>query len=92
MAGRLTPRSVEEHSDGGMTDESLDIYDDDSKKHGIGHRTIKGPPLEVLVNICPQPPYIKDMQDVRINNCIFMIRPFKYNPTNRSREPAPIND
>ncbi|CAF4874830.1 unnamed protein product, partial [Rotaria magnacalcarata] len=21
-----------------------------------------------------------------------MIRPFKYNPTNRSREPAPIND
>ncbi|CAF3808845.1 unnamed protein product [Rotaria sordida] len=70
----------------------LDMYDDDYKKAGVDHRTIKGPPLDILVNICPQPPYVKDMQDIRTNNWIFMIKPFKYNPSNPNREPIPINE
>ncbi|CAF1117543.1 unnamed protein product [Rotaria sp. Silwood1] len=51
-----------------------------------------GPPLEVLLNICPQPPYIKDMSDNPSNNWIFMIKPFKYNASNPNREPVPINE
>ncbi len=100
----------------------LDMYDDDYKGKNVDHRIIivsfenfllllnihlQGPPLDVLLNICPQPPYIKDMKDMQINNCIFMIKvniiivnrnvfslfkqPFKYDLYNPNREPVPIN-
>ncbi|CAF3308352.1 unnamed protein product [Rotaria sp. Silwood2] len=92
MARRPLPSNNEQESNEENTDDSLDLYDDDCKRNGVDHRTIKGPPLEVLLNICPQPPYIKDMPHTPPNNWIFMIKPFKYNPSNLNREPAPINE
>jgi hypothetical protein len=39
---------------------------------------LQGPPLADLLNICPQPPYIKNMEDIPTNTCVFMIKVDRY--------------
>lgn len=46
----------------------LIIDDSDSR-----HISFQGTPFETIVNICPQPPPIDDMENCRDKNCIFMI-------------------
>jgi hypothetical protein len=70
----------------------LDLYEDNHRGNGVGHLIIKvkfnifsfyqitllqGPPLADLLNICPQPPYIKNMEDIP-TNCVFMIKVDRY--------------
>ncbi|CAF0916166.1 unnamed protein product [Rotaria sp. Silwood1] len=69
-----------------QTNDSFDIDKVDEEDDG----TFQGVPLSEIPNICQQPPTISDMKDIRDRNHIFLIKPFKYDPTDPDREPEPL--
>ncbi|CAF1058003.1 unnamed protein product [Rotaria sordida] len=71
------------------SEENLDIeiVDPCLNDEGALEIVTKGTPLETILNIHPQPPCVKDMEQIQHNNFIFMISPFKYDPLNPEREP-----
>ncbi|CAF0994300.1 unnamed protein product [Adineta steineri] len=49
-----------------------------------------GVSFDDIINICPDPPHVTDMEQIQDENSIFMISPFKFDPTHPEREPTSV--
>ncbi|CAF0733884.1 unnamed protein product [Adineta steineri] len=61
-----------------------EIYDILKKQRATGVS------FDDIINICPDPPHVMDMEQIQDENSIFMISPFKFDPTHPEREPTSI--
>ncbi|CAF4071077.1 unnamed protein product [Adineta steineri] len=93
MAQRFMRRNDDDQSyDELGNDRSLELYDDGYTGKNVDHKIIRGPRLEQLVNICPHPPYIRNMKEVPpSDNVVFMIKPFRYDQSKPNDYPFSIN-
>jgi poly(ADP-ribose) glycohydrolase len=68
-----------------------DVRDAFLKRVEPGEAISKGTSLDTIINICRQPPPMKEMETIESRNCTFMISPFKYDPSLPDRKPKSIN-
>ncbi|CAF0958488.1 unnamed protein product [Adineta steineri] len=71
-----------------IEEENIDAFENGAQ---AGATASRGASFESITNICSQPPQVEDMQVIGNENSIFMIEPFKYNPSQPDRAPNPIN-
>ncbi|CAF4114273.1 unnamed protein product [Rotaria socialis] len=76
--------SVESNFDQDMVDEQSTI---DKSANAVYY----GTSLADIPNIIRTPPILSDMQDIHDPDHVFLIKPFKYDPSNPDREPEPIH-
>ncbi|CAF0958413.1 unnamed protein product [Adineta steineri] len=71
-----------------IEEENIDAFENGAQ---AGATASRGVSFESITNICSQPPQVAYMQVIGNENSIFMIEPFKYNPSQPDRAPNPIN-
>ncbi|CAF0958393.1 unnamed protein product [Adineta steineri] len=81
-----------------------EIYSIDERRHfmstvlsnicslalNVGLVCPQGVSFDDIINICPDPPHVTDMEQIQDENSIFMISPFKFDPTHPEREPTSV--
>ncbi|CAF0805525.1 unnamed protein product [Adineta ricciae] len=69
-----------------------DATNADTSSHFPNAEALQTASFDHIVNMCPNPPEMKDMEHMTNAKCIFMILPFKYDSSRSNDKPKPKRD